>query len=143
MTNKFRICKIELNVKRDFNDDSKLRQADAKVFEFYAYNPAWQVYCCSITPSIWIEYIGNYFELPADHALNDEEVEELHDELIELTAFGDPSGYVAARAFDNIASIACSYELDAKADDFESEREFEQKAYDEIRDAWAANPHFF
>jgi len=140
MPNDFRICRIAFNVKRDFNDDSKLRQIGAKVYEIFAFNPTWHVHCCSILPSVWFESLGFDFELPAGVEVPDEEMETLQDELLELGAFGGGSGYFIASDCDKVASIACPYELDARRDDFDQLVDFELAALAELREAWQANP---
>ena len=130
-----RFVAVRINETKHWSDDIKA-QVKA-IHAHYVFDENTVTHCCEITPSYWLRWVGFDIETEDPHA---EISEELHDAVAEGFHSAENSGYYHCRTIDKIADDDKKVFMEGSDLDPWSEGYGYDNAFDEVVDAYHANP---
>jgi hypothetical protein len=132
---------VKIDETKYWGDNSPAKLLGKKLVATYAYNKNSVTYCCSLTPSYWMLYLGT--EAQYDEELTEEQRELIDDNIREAES-EDQCNYYDCSCVDKMESKPLPYNIDVDRTDFSDdeagENEYNNKVEDCIRESFAANP---
>jgi len=131
---------IRLDETEHWSDEIKARVK--AIYAHYLFDERQVTYCCEVTPSFWLRWVG--FDIETEDP-QEEISTDLYDEISDgFHAVGlDNSGYYHCRVIDKIeGEFRKKVFMEGSDLDPWSEGYGYDNVFDEVHDAWNANPLF-
>lgn len=132
---------VKIDETKYWDKESAARKFGKKLIATYAYDKNSVTYCCSLTPSYWMVYLGT--EAQYDEELTDEQRELIYDNILEAET-EDQCNYFYCFSVDRMESKPLPYNIDVDRTDFSDDEagdnEYKNKVEAFIRESFEANP---
>ena len=106
---------VKIDETHYWDEESNARKLGKRLIATYAYNKNSQTFCCSLTPSYWLLYLGTEAQYEAD--LTDEQRELIENDIQESER-EEQCGYYTCSFIDNMESKPLPYNIDVDREDF-------------------------
>lgn len=135
-TYEFAVMAYEITEHWNLPDDSKVK--DCLSFCLGLFRVGEATYCCSLTPSTYVQDLENIFINRDGSPLTDDQISELDREGYQYEALDH--GYQRfIRDHENNPMIGDTIEIELDPDDYADEDEMDRAAWDEAREEASAN----